>query len=154
MDGVVVVHQVEGGREGAVAAGVADGRHQQREVAGAVGEDAQVAVQLAPEDPQAVAPGEKLRERVVGQGLGEGGEVAVEAGLVGQFNRPKGPGRERVIVHRSDGFLLNIFLRRDRIDSVIRNGRTAMPAPSQIPRKVGERFRITDYIGLAPGRIG
>jgi hypothetical protein len=63
--GVVIIHQLEGCGHGARRVAVADRREEQREVAGAVGEDAQVAVQLAPQEAQAVAPGEDLAERVV-----------------------------------------------------------------------------------------
>jgi hypothetical protein len=97
---VVVIHQLERRRQRAVAAGVAHRRQQEREVAGAVGEDAQVPVHALPEDPQAVAPGEELGEGVVGDGMREGGEAGVEQPAVGQLNGPEAPPHDRVVDHR------------------------------------------------------
>ncbi len=63
--GVVLIHDFPAAGQRAVGAGIADGGHEEREIAGAVREDAQVAFDLLPENAQAVAPSEELRKSVV-----------------------------------------------------------------------------------------
>ncbi|MDB5291286.1 MAG: hypothetical protein JWL69_2527, partial [Phycisphaerales bacterium] len=104
---VVIVHQFVSAFERAVAVGVADGREEEGEVAGAVGEDAQVPVNHLPENAEAVPPGEKLRESVIREGLGKGSEIRIEDGPIGKLNRSQAPTREGVFVHKIDGFLQN-----------------------------------------------
>ena len=102
---VVGVHDLERLGEGGEGVAVADGGEEQRKVAGAVGEDAQVRADHLPPDPQAATPGVDLGESVVREGIGKGLKAVIEGGLIRESDRIQAKTQQGVIVHTSYGFL-------------------------------------------------